>query len=295
MRPLTLGPAVAAGLLLLTACGWETGPGTVRPDRVADNPACGEAGSPVPAVPAEPSGGETDGVTVTGGANGCAEYRVTNHHTEPYTYTVTFAFHSASGEALWHADRVVPDVAPGKTVPGVIEPVGDQPPTAPAPALVKLVEVRSVPVAEAPSQSGTCPPSGVHVYIDEGDAAMGLRMVGIHLRNCGKDTYRLAGYPRLGVLDESHEPVRDVRVLHDGSSVAMSTGADGPPRPLDLAPGEGAVAGLVWRNTVLDGTPVNAPYVRVWPKPGAAPVTVTPELDLGTTGRLAVGPWKKDT
>lgn len=39
---------------------------------------------------------------------------------------------------------------------------------------------------------------------------------------------------------------------------------------------------------------MNAPYARVWAKPGAAPVTVIPELDLGTTGRLGVGPWKKD-
>lgn len=32
----------------------------------------------------------------------------------------------------------------------------------------------------------------------------------------------------------------------------------------------------------------------MWAKPGAAPVTVIPELDLGTTGKLGVGPWKKD-
>lgn len=38
---------------------------------------------------------------------------------------------------------------------------------------------------------------------------------------------------------------------------------------------------------------MNAPYVEVTAKPGAKPVTVTPELDLGTTGRLGVGPWKK--
>jgi hypothetical protein len=29
-------------------------------------------------------------------------------------------------------------------------------------------------------------------------------------------------------------------------------------------------------------------------KPGAAPVTVVPELDLGTTGKLGVGAWQKD-
>lgn len=64
---------------------------------------------------------------------------------------------------------------------------------------------------------------------------------------------------------------------------------------MTLKPGERAYAVLVWRNTTEAGTPVNAPYVRVWAKPGARPVTVTPELDLGTTGKLGVGPWKKDT
>nr|MDT0526073.1 DUF4232 domain-containing protein [Streptomyces sp. DSM 41633] len=51
--------------------------------------------------------------------------------------------------------------------------------------------------------------------------------------------------------------------------------------------------GLVWRNTTESGTPVNVPYVQVRAKAGAEPVTVTPGLDLGTTGKLGVRPWKK--
>ncbi|WP_346426753.1 DUF4232 domain-containing protein [Streptomyces sp. CC0208] len=61
-----------------------------------------------------------------------------------------------------------------------------------------------------------------------------------------------------------------------------------------MRPGEAAVAGLAWRNTTQAGEPVNAPYVRVWAKPAADPVMVVPELDLGTTGKLGVGPWRKD-
>jgi hypothetical protein len=133
------------------------------------------------------------------------------------------------------------------------------------------------------------------VYADKGDAAMGLRVVGLHLENCGTHTYDLDGYPQLRLFDEEHEPVEGVRILHGGDSIATGTGADGTPRPLTLKPGEGARAGLVWRNTTgMESAPVNAPYVRVVAKPGATAVTVTPELDLGTTGKLGVGPWQRD-
>lgn len=39
---------------------------------------------------------------------------------------------------------------------------------------------------------------------------------------------------------------------------------------------------------------MNVPYVRVRAKAGADPVIVTPNLDLGTTGKLEVTPWQKD-
>ncbi|MFC5782750.1 DUF4232 domain-containing protein [Streptomyces aureus] len=60
-----------------------------------------------------------------------------------------------------------------------------------------------------------------------------------------------------------------------------------------LTPGESATAGLAWRNTTESGAAVNVPYVRVQAKAGADPVTVTPHLDPGTTGKLGVNPWKK--
>ncbi|MYX94736.1 hypothetical protein GT045_07895 [Streptomyces sp. SID486] len=53
-----------------------------------------------------------------------------------------------------------------------------------------------------------------------------------------------------------------------------------------------ATAGLMWRDTTRSGTALDVPYV--YARPGADPVTVAPELDLGTTGRLAVRPWTKD-
>ncbi len=159
---------------------------------------------------------------------------------------------------------------------------------------MKIVKVRSVPSAEAPQPGGPCPASGLRLSADEGDAAMGLRVVGLHLRNCGTTTVTLDGYPTLQLLDQEHRPIDGVRLLSGGAQIATGTGADNPPQEIALRPGEGARTTLVWRNTTEDGTPVSAPYVRVRATPGAAPVMVTPELDLGTTGRLGIGAWARE-
>ncbi|GGR33013.1 lipoprotein [Streptomyces netropsis] len=306
-------PVVLAGVLLLTACGSQTADsqndGLTQRQR-SDSPnspdrsSCGAQASDTPtapstsALPGNPAGLEKGGVKITGssgGARACAEFDVTNHGTEPFTYMITFEFLSDSGEALTNTKQTVPSVKPGRTVKRTVVMSG-LPSHPRGAARVRIAEVRSVPAGEAPSDKGTCPPSGVRVYADDGDAAMGLRVVSLHLENCGARTHRLNGYPQLQLLDERHKPVDSVKILHGGSAIATGTGADGAPQQLDLKPGERAYAGLVWRNTVGGGAgdPVNAPYVRVWEKPGAAPVMVSPELDLGTTGKLGVGPWKKD-
>ncbi|WP_308432080.1 DUF4232 domain-containing protein [Streptomyces cinnamoneus] len=232
------------------------------------------------------------------GAGHCAEFELTNHEAGPFTYTITFTFLSGAGEALASQKETVPSVGPGRTVKRAVtmSGTGPLPSGTRGPARVKIAEVRSVPTGEASSRGGPCPPSGVRVYADDGDAAMGLRVVGIHLENCGSGTTRLNGYPRLQLLDKAHQPVDGVTILQGGGSIATGTGADGAPQPLALEPGERAHATLVWRNTVEGGAgdPVNAPYVRVRATPGDAPVMVIPELDLGTTGRLGTGPWKKD-
>ncbi|MET8451758.1 DUF4232 domain-containing protein [Streptomyces sp. NPDC005209] len=308
MRATPLGlSAILTGLLLLTACGDQR-PGS---SRRSDSPACGPTLSSQAtgsqsasgaasqksddAASRQPSGEETGGVSITdpgGGSHGCAVFRVTNREAEPFTYTITFKLRSGSGAAPELRTRNVPYVQPGRAVTGTVD-LGSDLPEASAWSGIEIMKVRSVPVDEAPVEGGPCPSSGLRLYADRGDAAMGLRVVTLHLENCGTRTYRLDGYPRVSPLGEDHKVIDTVRVLRDGSSVAMSTGADGPPRPLALEPGDRAYAGLVWRNTVLSGTPVNAPYVRAWAKPGAHPVMVTPELDLGTTAKLAVGPWKK--
>ncbi|MGW3952859.1 DUF4232 domain-containing protein [Streptomyces sp. NPDC004752] len=284
--------AAIAAASLLTACGSQV-PG--RSSGESGRTSCDVAHPPKSAAADERYGPETDDVRISdvrGPAGDCAVFQVTNDHDRPFRYTVTFRFRPGNGAAPVNASRVLASVAPKTTVTGTVD-MPAQPTGTVGATQVEVVKVRSVPTEEAPAPGGPCPSSGVRLYADEGDAAMGLRAVSLHLENCGTDTYRIEGYPRLSVLDDAHRKVEGLRILHDGSSVAGGTGADGPPRPLALKPGERAHAGLVWRNTVLSGTPVNAPYVRVWAKPGAAPVMVTPELDLGTTGKLAVGPWQR--
>ncbi|MFE6281972.1 DUF4232 domain-containing protein [Streptomyces sp. NPDC057877] len=293
MRPASLTPPAAlVGVLLLTACGTAEGDGDGTADGgTPSSTACATA------QPVDTTGLELDGVRVDAlggvGYDGCAALSVTNDEAKAHTYTVTLSVTSEYGEAQDSLTETVASVPPGGTVRHTLD--AHQPLVTPqGQALVRILKVRSVPTDEAPAPGGPCPESGIRLTADQGDAAMGLRVVGLLLENCGTTPYRLDGYPEVDVLGEDHDVVTDVKVLDGSDDIAMSPGTDGPPRPLDLAPGESARSSLVWRNTVQAGTPVNAPYARVRAKPGADPVTVTPELDLGTTGKLGVGPWQPE-
>lgn len=316
-------PTVLTAALLLTACGTQgaspgggDGNSPVRAavlcpeDPVPYGGTPRSEASPLPsgtpsALPLPSPGGATeDGVDITalyawGPESGCAgvdysaDFELTNQGTEKATYTLTFGFLSASGGAVDNGERTVEAVGPGRTVKGTVvmrEAVGNPP----AVTGVRVTKVRSVPEAEASTAAGPCPKSGVRLYADQGDAAMGLRVVGLHLVNCGPRPYRLDGFPKLELEDADHETVKGVRILRGTEGISTGLGGDGGPRPVVLGPGEAAVASLAWRNTTQAGEAVNAPYVRVWARPAADPVMVVPELDLGTTGELGVGPWRED-
>jgi hypothetical protein len=123
---------------------------------------------------------------------------------------------------------------------------------------------------------------------------MGLRVVGLRLTNCGTRVYDLNGFPLLQLLDEGRKPILNVKIFNGSGGISVMDDFDAPARPVALQPGQTAYAGLMWRNTTgLESEPVNAPYVRVKAERDAQPVMITPELDLGTTGKLAVSPWKK--
>lgn len=180
-----------------------------------------------------------------------------------------------------------PGAAPSGSAPGAPTATpGDTPPSA-APG--------SAPPSAVPAD---CPATGVRLELDVADAAMGLRAMGMHLINCGRSPYRVTGYPAVRALDEQRTPLPAVRTLQGVVEIAgaLPNWTD-PPRPVELRPGERATAVIVWRNT-YDNTvagPADAPYLEVAPAAGRPVAVLTPDhpLDLGSTGRLGVSPWRK--
>ncbi|PZT75083.1 MULTISPECIES: DUF4232 domain-containing protein [unclassified Streptomyces] len=277
--------AALASTALLTGCGKETAA------KAAPAATCASL-APVP----DPAGRTWDDVRVISGECGpsgapSTGYEVTNNDDEPLTYTITFTLVNGFGEAMDSVTRTVEAVKPGQTVRRPLDT--DEGPGSARGHRARITKVRAVPANGAPGGTDACPLSGVRVTNDEGNAAMGLRVVGIHLVNCSTADYRLNGYPALRLLGEDREPVTGVDILRGTDKISSGIGGDPSPRPVTLRPGESAYANLAWRNTTTAGDPVDAPYVEVTARPGAEPVTVTPELDLGTTGRLGVGPWTK--
>ncbi|MEV3875123.1 DUF4232 domain-containing protein [Streptomyces sp. NPDC049906] len=301
MRPATTQLPLAVALVAisaLTAC--DGGTASDGDDcRIAVSPSPGSAGAGAPDA--------TEGVRITSttgfdpAPEHCArrertaEFEVTNGQREPYTYTVSFSVTSVSSDVVRSTDQVTVEAVPaGRSVRRTFT-APPLPPEGRDAARVEIAEIRSVPSDEVGAPPGACPPSGVRVTADQGDTAMGLRVVGITLTNCGTRPYALDGHPGLTPLDEDHRPLHEVQVLPGGGDIAEVAGFDAPPRPVTLAPGESATTGLMWRNTHTGtGGATAAPYVRLLPKPGGRPVTLVPELDLGTTGKLGVSAWKKN-
>ncbi|MEV4703343.1 DUF4232 domain-containing protein [Actinoplanes sp. NPDC049316] len=147
-----------------------------------------------------------------------------------------------------------------------------------------------------PATAVTCPPDGVRFEVGDGDAAMGLRVLGITLINCGSRTYRLNGYPSVRTLADDRTALR-IQVLHGVKKIVGSAMPwDGPPKPVVLRPGERAGTAVAWRNTYDDisHAPVTVALVEIAPAAGRPPQLVRPDggLDLGSTGRLAVSAWR---
>ncbi|WP_370318465.1 DUF4232 domain-containing protein [Actinoplanes sp. ATCC 53533] len=165
------------------------------------------------------------------------------------------------------------------------------------PPAFPLDSVSSLPGHASPSASTvTCPPEGVRLEVGQGDAAMGLRVLGITLVNCGSRTYRLNGYPVVRSLDDDRTALK-VRVLHGvreiiGSAIPW----DGPPKPVVLKPGQQAGTAVAWRNTYDDvrEPPVTVRFLDIGPLAGRPSQIIQPNggLDLGSTGRMGVSAWR---
>ncbi|GAA2911892.1 hypothetical protein GCM10010517_78450 [Streptosporangium fragile] len=145
------------------------------------------------------------------------------------------------------------------------------------------------------STTASCPASGVVLWTREPSAAMGLRSMSVELYNCGDRNRVLKGYPGIGLLDADLHPVK-AAVGHGSSSVAQVDSYDRPPATVTLRPGEVASAGILWRNLVTDHPEraVTAQVLDITPMPGAPAERLWDVgIDLGTTRKVAVGPWEK--
>lgn len=154
------------------------------------------------------------------------------------------------------------------------------------------------PAAGLPKPGPVCPNEGIRVTAGPVNPAMGLRAMDLTLENCGTRAYRVQGYPEIRLLDRDQQTVTGVSVIHGSGGIATVTGFDDPPDAVTLAPGERASAGLLWRNTTTGSdAAAYVPYLTVAARPGAVPALLAPYggLDLGTTGRLGVGPWRTST
>lgn len=121
---------------------------------------------------------------------------------------------------------------------------------------------------------------------------MGLRAVGVTLRNCGQNTYTVNGYPAIQILDADHKAL-EVTVLNGTESVAHIEQYAGEPKRIDIAPGGSVVAVLLWRNLTNDAeTVVKGSYVNIAPASGQPWQTLPLTFDPGNTGKLAVSPWR---
>lgn len=152
------------------------------------------------------------------------------------------------------------------------------------------------PGSGASPSTAACPPSGVRVTADRGDAAMGLRVMSVWITNCGLERFRVGGYPELRLLGEDGADT-GVGVLHGTDTISSGLSRDEPRGEVTLRRGEQARSSLAWRNTVTTGRPAPGVFLEVVPGAGLPAQRVRAEipLDVGTAAVVGTGRWTKDT
>jgi hypothetical protein len=156
---------------------------------------------------------------------------------------------------------------------------------------------QTTPPSAPPSSSSSCD-TGLRFTEVSGDSAMGLRVRGIEVVNCGTQPLELNGYPQVKLLDEEWQQL-DAQILDGAGGIAVVEGFDNPPQPITLQPGERAKSAFVWRNTNTSiDPPLVGRHIDIAAVPGGTWQSLVPmppgddfHVDLGSTGRLGVRAW----
>ncbi|MEU9085566.1 DUF4232 domain-containing protein [Streptomyces sp. NPDC048357] len=200
------------------------------------------------------------------------------------------------------AKRWMGGVVGGVVVAGVLAGCSTPPAPRAAPGPTSGPQVRPTqhdtearPDRNSPAPDGKCPEGGVRLVETGGDAAMGLRVEGFQLVNCGTEPYVLEGYPEVSLRDSRNDPL-EVTVEHGAEGITTGVpNIEAAPKPVTLAPGQAASWSVVWRNLVTDATvtATTVPVLEIAPRPGAPRLwlRLARPFDLGNTGKLGVGPW----
>ncbi|HEX8868750.1 MAG TPA: DUF4232 domain-containing protein [Lentzea sp.] len=168
----------------------------------------------------------------------------------------------------------------------------------PEPAPVSQPDVARPISLNTPESAEPSCDTGLQFRTTTGDAAMGLRILGIEVFNCGTQPLELNGYPQVKLLDEHWQPL-DVQILQGSGGISSVDGFDTPPQPIVVQPGERAKSAFMWKNT---NTSVEPPLIGSHADIAAAPggtvqqLLTTPAgkdlyIDLGSTGRMGVRAW----
>lgn len=160
---------------------------------------------------------------------------------------------------------------------------------------------RPTSLTTPPSAPPSTPPScdtGLRFTEVSGDAAMGLRLLGVEVVNCGTQPFELNGYPQVKLFDEQRQQL-DVKILDGSGGISLVEGFDIVPQPITLQPGERAKSAFMWRNTNTSyDPPLLGRHIDVAAVPGGTWQALVPTppnddfyIDLGSTGRMGVKAW----
>jgi Protein of unknown function (DUF4232) len=165
--------------------------------------------------------------------------------------------------------------------------------------LVLLAVLAGLSVSPMASAEPLCD-NGLQFTTTDGDAAMGLRVMQVQVRNCGTEALQLNGYPQVQLLDEERQPMV-VDILEGSGGISSVDGFDAPPQPITVQPGETAKTAFMWKNTNTGEVPPQVGWYAdmaaapggVWYELAPLPPRTSMHIDLGTTGRMGVQAWHR--